>query len=71
MEVFKMTKNTGGPAFPTEVINTNDGFIHQGMTLRDYIAVKAMQLLFPQRRQKLMWMNHICPSGLTKWQTQC
>lgn len=35
--------NTGGPAFPTEVVNTNDGYIHQGMTLRDYFAAKAMQ----------------------------
>ena len=34
---------TGGPAFPTEVVNTNDGHIHQGMTLRDYFAAKAMQ----------------------------
>jgi len=36
-------KETGGPAFPTEVVNTNDGYIHQGMTLRDYFAAKAMQ----------------------------
>ena len=33
---------TGGPAFPTEVVNTNDGWIHSGMTLRDYFAAKAM-----------------------------
>ena len=38
-----MIKDTGGPAFPTEVVNTNDGYIHQGMTLRDYFAAKAMQ----------------------------
>jgi len=38
-----MTTETGGPAFPTEVVNTNDGYIHQGMTLRDYFAAKAMQ----------------------------
>ena len=38
-----MSKDTGGPAFPTEVVNTNDGYIHQGMTLRDYFAAKAMQ----------------------------
>jgi len=35
--------NTGGPAFPTEVVTTNDGWIHSGMTLRDYFAAKAMQ----------------------------
>ena len=40
-----MTKETGGPAFPTEVVNTNDGYIHQGMTLRDYFAAKAIQAL--------------------------
>ena len=40
-----MSKDTGGPAFPTEVVNTNDGYIHQGMTLRDYFAAKAMQSL--------------------------
>jgi hypothetical protein len=38
-----MIKDTGGPAFPTEVVNTNDGYIHRGMTLRDYFAAKAMQ----------------------------
>jgi hypothetical protein len=38
-----MIKDTGGPAFPTEVVNTNDGYIHQGMSLRDYFAAKAMQ----------------------------
>ena len=38
-----MSNNTGGPAFPTEVVTTNDGWIHSGMTLRDYFAAKAMQ----------------------------
>lgn len=40
-----MSNNTGGPAFPTEVVTTNDGWIHSGMTLRDYFAAKAMQAL--------------------------
>ena len=40
-----MSKDTGGPAFPTEVVNTNDGYIHQGMTLRDYFAAKALAAL--------------------------
>jgi len=37
-------KNTGGPAFPTEVWD-NVGVPHhtEGMTLRDYFAAKAMQ----------------------------
>jgi len=38
-----MSNNTGGPAFPTEVVTTNDGWIHSGMTLRDYFAAKTMQ----------------------------
>lgn len=33
-----MKKNTGGHAFPD--------FLHDGMTLRDYFAAKAMQGLF-------------------------
>lgn len=32
-----MTKETGGPAFPTE--------IYEGMTMRDYFAAKAMQAM--------------------------
>ena len=34
-----MSKNTGGPAFPTR----EDGYLETGMTLRDYFAAKAMQ----------------------------
>ena len=33
-------KNTGGPAFPCPTISIGQ---HQGMTLRDYFAAKAMQ----------------------------
>ena len=36
-----MSKETGGPAFPTE---TEFSYLH-GMTLRDYFAAKAMQAL--------------------------
>ena len=32
--------NTGGPAFPCPTISIGQ---HQGMTLRDYFAAKAMQ----------------------------
>jgi len=40
-----MTKETGGPAFPTNDVCYN------GMTLRDYFAAKAMQapLMQPDR----------------------
>lgn len=36
-----MSKDTGGPAFPTVLIGKPEG----GMTLRDYFAAKAMQAL--------------------------
>ena len=35
-----MKTETGGPAFPT---HPNGALIHDGMTLRDYFAAKAMQ----------------------------
>jgi hypothetical protein len=44
-----MTTNTGGPAFPVSALVYNDDgvdpttIIHDGMTLRDYFAAKAMQ----------------------------
>ena len=34
--------NTGGPAFPTQVAS------YEGMTLRDYFAAKAMQVVLYQ-----------------------
>jgi hypothetical protein len=34
-------KQTGGPAFPLEHSRTSS--LHDGMTLRDYFAAKAMQ----------------------------
>ena len=34
-----MSKDTGGPAFPHD--HASDG--HNGMTMRDYFAAKAMQ----------------------------
>jgi hypothetical protein len=37
-------KFTGGPAFPQQVQVAADGTTwHEGMTLRDYFAAKAMQ----------------------------
>lgn len=43
-----MTKETGGPAFPTlEEHGFNSGM--PGMELRDYFAAKAMQVLLSQR----------------------
>lgn len=40
-----MSKNTGGPAFPAPIIGVDD---HEGMSLRDYFAAKAMQGLLAQ-----------------------
>ena len=34
--------NTGGPAFPHET----NSMTHSGMTLRDYAAIKAMQVIY-------------------------
>jgi hypothetical protein len=38
-----MSKNTGGPAFP--FVRDADFDYGTGMTLRDYFAAKAMQIL--------------------------
>ena len=35
--------NTGGPAFPCPTISIGQ---HQGMTLRDYLAAKAMAAMY-------------------------
>ena len=36
--------NTGGPAFPSAG-DGNETWAHEGMTLRDYFAAKAMQAI--------------------------
>ena len=41
-----MTTNTGGPAFPRNILDHGHGVTtthESGMTLRDYFAAKAMQ----------------------------
>ena len=55
-----MTKETGGPAFPTERNLT------QGMTLRDYMAAKAMQGILSDENfhyaawdNSLDWVEHV------------
>ena len=45
----------GGPAFPSSVVFRDDGDFYEGMSLRDYLAAKAMQTLaayeeFPPKR---------------------
>lgn len=47
------TKNTGGPAFPIGPIEDEDGCFYggfTGMTMRDYLAAKAMQELLSQEQ---------------------
>ena len=56
------TENTGGPAFPCEVLVDQHGTKSEweGMTLRDYFAAKAMQA----------WISRGDDSGengLAKW----
>jgi len=41
-----MSKNNGGPAFPSSGIICDDGILYEGMTLRDYFAAKAMQGIY-------------------------
>ena len=50
-----VTTNNGGPAFPCEVGPASDGhtiqtgnmqWMQPGMTLRDYFAAKAMQIMW-------------------------
>jgi hypothetical protein len=48
-----MSKETGGPAFPSEGVVTNDGILYDGMTLRDYFAAKAMQAFLDRQRYSL------------------
>ena len=46
-----MTTNTGGPAFPSH--GSMGEVAHEGMTLRDYFAAKAMQALITAERGEL------------------
>lgn len=41
-----MSNKTGGPAFPAPIIGVDD---HEGMTLRDYFAAKALSALIHSR----------------------
>jgi len=48
--------NTGGPAFPCPTISIGQ---HQGMTLRDYFAAKAMQAILSDGS----WHGHTCKTA--------
>jgi len=47
-----MNKQTGGPAFPTEDAHQSGTRIwhHEGMTMRDYFAAKAMTAIIGEDR---------------------
>lgn len=68
-------KNTGGPAFPVSalVYNDDDGdpttIIHDGMTLRDYFAAKAMQAIVSNGDvdpQKISQASYIIADAMLK-----
>ena len=40
-----MSKETGGPAFPTNSTHNDEYYGGLGMTLRDYFAAKAMSIV--------------------------
>ena len=50
-------KPTGGSAFPRK-----GGELHQGMTLRDYFAAKAMQGLMSCSK----WNDHVRPDSIAE-----
>lgn len=41
-----MIKDNSGPAFPQFVMPSEEGLLHDGMTLRDYFAAKALQGMY-------------------------
>ena len=53
-----MSNDNGGPAFPVNTENKHEAgacFPHEGMTLRDYFAAKAMQGMITGTH---MWADH-------------
>ena len=48
-----MNKETGGPAFPVEVLDKQ----RNGMTLRDYFAAKAMAIVMPPVLEEIRKRN--------------
>jgi len=49
-----VSNNTGGNAFPVLIVDRPKELAHfNGMTLRDYFAAKAMQVLLPETTANL------------------
>ena len=53
-----MTKETGGPAFPTPRYERGDMY-SLGMTLRDYFAAKAMQAILTKPESIQLTANEL------------
>lgn len=49
-----MNKNTGEPAFPSLQPSAECRFRHEGMTLRDYFAAKAIGTVPPQEAYNML-----------------
>lgn len=63
----------GGPAFPLEQPHPDGGtFSSQGMSLRDYFAAKAMQVLLAdpdrgeQSREDVAWLSYVMADAMLK-----
>lgn len=57
----------GGPAFPSAGLITPDGIAFEGMTLRDYFAAKAMQVILKDQYEAGVYVGdldndseHVC-----------
>lgn len=55
--------NNGGPAFPCGLASGHIDPLHHGMTLRDYMAVKAMQGLLSMNRSSEFVTNEGVPAS--------
>lgn len=53
-----MTDKTGGAAFP--VAYSNEDFIQEGATLRDYFAAKCMQGDWSAQQEENGFFSHEC-----------
>jgi hypothetical protein len=58
-----MSTNTGGPAFPHE----SGALMHNGMTLRDYFAAKAMQGFAASESEQFSWTSESAADRAYEW----
>lgn len=55
-----MTDKTGGPAFPCQVPDQFEGYLFDGMRLRDYFAAKAMQGILARTHRDATPLSREC-----------